>query len=84
MKHENTQPLYTFNRENPQNSEPQNGPRRGLDFIALIQMNALNHKKYKTDDNDKNYRPKRLLPVVRSLKDRLLAAVRSLKTKGRK
>ena len=54
MKHENTQPLYTFNRENPQNSEPQNGPRRGLDFIALIQMNALNHKKYKTDDNDKN------------------------------
>ena len=24
-----------FNRENPQNSEPQNGPRRGLDFIAL-------------------------------------------------
>ena len=24
-----------FNRENPQNSEPQNGPGRGLDFIAL-------------------------------------------------
>ena len=24
-----------FNKENPQNSEPQNGPRRGLDFIAL-------------------------------------------------
>ena len=35
MKHKNTQPLYIFNRENPQNSEPQNGPRRGLDFIAL-------------------------------------------------
>jgi hypothetical protein len=31
----NTQPLYIFNRENPQNSEPQNGQRRGLDFIAL-------------------------------------------------
>ena len=28
-------PLYIFNRENPQNSEPQNGSRRGLDFIAL-------------------------------------------------
>ena len=36
MKHNNTQPLYIFNRENPQNIEPQNGPRRGLDFIALI------------------------------------------------
>ena len=24
-----------FNRENPQNSEPKNGQRRGLDFIAL-------------------------------------------------
>ena len=35
LKHKNTQPLYIFNRENPQNSEPQNGPRRGLDFIAL-------------------------------------------------
>ena len=35
MKHKNTQPLYIFNRKNPQNSEPQNGPRRGLDFIAL-------------------------------------------------
>ena len=30
-----TQPLYIFNRESPQNSEPQNGLRRGLDFIAL-------------------------------------------------
>jgi hypothetical protein len=36
LKHKNTQPLYIFNRENPQNSEPQNGPRRGLDFIALL------------------------------------------------
>ena len=35
LKHKNTQPLYIFNRENPQNSEPQNGPWRGLDFIAL-------------------------------------------------
>ena len=26
---------YIFNRENPKDSEPQNGPRRGLDFIAL-------------------------------------------------
>ena len=30
-----TQPLYSFNRENPINSELQNGSRRGLDFIAL-------------------------------------------------
>ena len=28
--------LYILDRENPQNSEPQNGPRRGLDFIAFI------------------------------------------------
>ena len=35
MKHKNTQPLYIFNRENPLNSEPQNGPRSGLDYIAL-------------------------------------------------
>ena len=26
LKHKNTQPSYIFNRENPQNSEPQNGP----------------------------------------------------------
>ena len=36
LKHKNTQPLYIFNRENPLNSEPQNGPRRGLDLIALL------------------------------------------------
>ena len=35
LKHKNTQLLYIFNRENPQNSEPQNGPRSGLDYIAL-------------------------------------------------
>ena len=35
LKHKNTQPIYIFKRENPQNSEPQNGPRRGLDYIAL-------------------------------------------------
>ena len=35
LKKENTQPLYIFSRENTQNSEPQNGPRRGLDYIAL-------------------------------------------------
>ena len=27
--------IYIFNRENPQNSESPNGPRMGLDFIAL-------------------------------------------------
>jgi hypothetical protein len=36
LKHKNTQPSYIFNRKNPQNSETQNGPRRGLDFIALV------------------------------------------------
>ena len=36
LKHKNTQPLYIFNIEIPQNSEPQNGPKRGLDFIALL------------------------------------------------
>ena len=36
MKHKNTQPLYIFNRENPKNSEPQNGLRSGLDYIALV------------------------------------------------
>ena len=34
------QPLYIFNKKNPQNSEPQNGTRRGLDFIALSYVNA--------------------------------------------
>jgi hypothetical protein len=38
LKHKNTQPLYIFNKENPQNSEPQNDPRRGLDFIALTNL----------------------------------------------
>ena len=37
FKHKNTQPSYIFKRENPKNSEPQNGLRRGLDFIALQQ-----------------------------------------------
>ena len=36
LKHKNTQPIYIFNRENSQNSESPNGPRRGLDFIALV------------------------------------------------
>ena len=35
LKYKNTQPISIFNRENPQNSESPNGPRRGLDFIAL-------------------------------------------------
>ena len=37
----NTQPLYIFNRENPQNSEPQNGPRSGLDHIALQKYEGM-------------------------------------------
>ena len=45
LKHKNTQPNYIFNRENPQNSEPQNGPRRELDFIALGRTN-MNFKTY--------------------------------------
>ena len=36
----NTQPLYIFNRENPQNSEPQNDPRSGFDYIALPKYDA--------------------------------------------
>ena len=36
--------IYIFNRENPQNSEPQNGPRRGLDFIALNKLEQLECK----------------------------------------
>ena len=36
LKHKITQPIYIFNRENSQNSESPNGPRRGLDFIALV------------------------------------------------
>ena len=48
MKHKNTQPLYIFNRENPQNSEPQNGPRSGLDYIALTFCTGpLNKHKHK-------------------------------------
>ena len=35
LKHKISQPIYIFNRENAQNSESPNGPRRGLDFIAL-------------------------------------------------
>ena len=38
---------YIFNRENPQNSEPQNGPRRGLDFIALERPHGYwNYKEF--------------------------------------
>jgi hypothetical protein len=36
LKHKNTKTIFIFNRENPQNSELQNGPRRGLDSIALL------------------------------------------------
>ena len=38
----NRRKIYIFNRENPHNSEPQNGPRRGLDFIALL-FHELGH-----------------------------------------
>ena len=41
LKHHSTQPILIFNRENPQNSESPNGPRRGLDFIALIHIHSL-------------------------------------------
>jgi hypothetical protein len=34
LKHKNTQPFDIFNRENPKHSEP----RRGLDFIALMEI----------------------------------------------
>ena len=44
LKHKNTQPSYIFNRENPQDSELQNGPRRGLDFIALNKSEQLEFK----------------------------------------
>ena len=51
MKHKSTQPLYIFNRENPQNSEQQNGPRRGLDFIALYKY-AIQIQISKQKDRD--------------------------------
>jgi len=41
LKHKNAQPSYIFNRENPHNSETQNGPRRGLDYIALVLSNRI-------------------------------------------
>ena len=46
MKNRNTQPSYIFNRKNPHNSEPQNGPRRGLDFIALMNLDENKKVKY--------------------------------------
>ena len=36
LKHHSTQPILIVNRENPQNSEAPNDPKRGLDLIALI------------------------------------------------
>ena len=48
MKHKNTQSLYIFNREDPQNSEPQNGPRRGLDFIAFVKGYEPYHRPWMT------------------------------------
>ena len=39
LNHKNTQPSYNSKIENPQKSETQNGPRKGLDFIALRDIN---------------------------------------------
>ena len=36
-----TQPICIFNRENPQNSESPNGPRREFDFITLNTCNKM-------------------------------------------
>ena len=44
MKHYSTQPIYIFKTENPQNSESPNGPRRVLDFIALIFTSKIKTK----------------------------------------
>jgi hypothetical protein len=41
-----------FSRENPQNSEPQNGPRSGLDYIALSPGTSTI---VKTDDLSKDF-----------------------------
>ena len=43
LKHHSTQPIIIFNRENPQNSESPHGPRRWLDFIALVLTTFLNY-----------------------------------------
>ena len=48
LKHKNTQPLYIYNKENPQNSEPQNGPMRGLDFIAFVKGYEPYHRPWMT------------------------------------
>jgi hypothetical protein len=48
-------PIYIFNRENPQNSEPQNGPRRGLGFIALAKPKPDHHKPPETQKEDKSH-----------------------------
>jgi hypothetical protein len=40
-----------FNRENPQNSEPQNGPRSGLDYIALALTAMLGQLCYIASSN---------------------------------
>ena len=50
-----TQPIYIFNRENPQNSEPQNGPRRGLDFIALAAETIKGEKLFKGGNYSRKY-----------------------------
>ena len=46
LKHKNTQLIGIFNRENPQNSEPQNGQRTGLDYIALCELDSYLLWKY--------------------------------------
>ena len=48
LKHHSTQTILIFSRENSQNSESQNGPRRGLDFIAAVAGDQTKELKFKT------------------------------------
>jgi hypothetical protein len=40
LKHTNTQPNYIFNRENPQNSEPQKWSKEG-DLISKLWVELI-------------------------------------------
>ena len=40
-----------FNRENPKNSEPQNGSRSWLDYIALYRLDEYHKKSFQQFDN---------------------------------
>ena len=52
LKHKISQPIYIFNRENSQNSESPNGPRRGLDFIAFTETTTEENNETDDSDND--------------------------------